>query len=147
MITLGDVAATEAFGQRIGTLLAIGDVVALSGPLGAGKTAMARGILAGLGYAGDVPSPTFGLIIPYDPPLTRVPIWHIDLYRINHADDLDELGLDDARRDAALVIEWPERMGARLSPDALKIAIAIHGDRRALTVTVPPSWTQRWSFP
>ena len=144
MIRLSDVGATEAFGRHLAGVIAPGDVIALSGPLGAGKTALTRGILSGLGFVGDVPSPTFGLVIPYDPPATRLSVWHVDLYRIDDPAELDELGLDDARAQAALVIEWPERMGAGLWSDALCLTIAIEGEGRSLTATVPPSWTQRW---
>ena len=140
-------AATEAAGHAIGERLRIGDVLALSGPMGAGKTCFARGVLGALGHRGDVPSPTFGIVIAYDPPDVRLPLWHIDLYRLESSDDIDELGLDDARRDSALVIEWPERLGARLWPNALRIALRVDGDARRLTANVPSSWKARWPFP
>ena len=127
-------------------MLQVGDVIALSGPLGAGKTCFTRGLIGALGFEGDVPSPTFGIVIPYTPPALRVPLWHVDLYRIDEPADLDELGLDEARQDAALIIEWPERMGAALWPDALRIDLTVDGNGRRLTVTVPPSWEARWPF-
>jgi tRNA threonylcarbamoyladenosine biosynthesis protein TsaE len=139
--------ATEAAGKALAVRVHFGDVVALSGPLGAGKTSFARGLISGLGFAGDVPSPSFGLVIPYAPPDVRVPVWHVDLYRIEAVDELDELGLDDARTDAVLIIEWPERMGSRLWNDALRISLAVDGTGRRLTATVPPSWEARWPFP
>lgn len=147
MMWLDDVRATEAVGRALAAQLKPGDVVALSGPLGAGKTSLARGLINALGFAGDVPSPSFGLVIPYAPPDVRMPVWHVDLYRLESAGDVDELGLDDARCDAALLIEWPQRMGPRLWNDALCIDLAVTGAGRCLTATVPPSWETRWPFP
>ena len=74
-----------------------GDVITLSGPLGAGKTSIARGLLAALGLAGEAPSPTFAIVQPYAPPETRLPVMHVDLYRIEDPDEIEELGLDEAR--------------------------------------------------
>ena len=78
-----------------------GDVITLSGPLGAGKTSIARGLLAALGLAGEAPSPTFAIVQPYAPPETRLPVMHVDLYRIEHPDEIEELGLDEARSGVA----------------------------------------------
>ena len=115
--------------------------------MGAGKTSLARGLIAALGFAGDVPSPSFGIVIPYGVPDVRLPIWHVDLYRIEAAHELAELGLDEAREDGALLIEWPERMGTALWSDALRLDLAVEGTGRRLTATVPPSWEARWPFP
>jgi tRNA threonylcarbamoyladenosine biosynthesis protein TsaE len=128
----------------VAAVIAPGDVVALSGPLGAGKTGFARGLIEGLGFEGEVPSPSFGLVIPYPRPEVRVPIWHIDLYRLDDVAEVYELGLDDAREDNALVIEWAERMGRGLWADALLIDLAVDGTGRRLTAQVPPSWKARW---
>jgi tRNA threonylcarbamoyladenosine biosynthesis protein TsaE len=141
---LADEIATENAGRMVATVLGVGDVVALSGPLGAGKTGFARGLIEGLGYDGEVPSPSFGLVIPYAAPNVRVPVWHIDLYRLDDVAEVDELGLDDAREDNALVIEWAERMGPGLWADALRIDLAVEGEGRRLTAQVPPSWKARW---
>ena len=143
---LADAEATEAAGALLGAVLAVGDVVALSGPLGAGKTCFTRGLIRAMGHSGDVPSPTFGIVIPYAPPEVLMPVWHVDLYRLDDAGHVDELGLDDARIDSALVIEWPERLGARLWRDALAIDLRVEGNGRCLTGTVPPSWEARWPF-
>ena len=143
---LADEAATEAAGAMLAGVLQVGDVIALSGPLGAGKTCFTRGLIGALGFEGDVPSPTFGIVIPYAPPALRVPLWHVDLYRIDQLADLDELGLDEARQDAALIIEWPERMGAALWHDSLRVELSVNGNGRRLTATVPPSWEARWPF-
>ena len=143
-LRLADAEATERAGAALAPLLRVGDVVALDGDLGAGKTTFARGLLEALGFAGEVPSPTFPIVIPYAPPDLRIPLWHVDLYRIDDAQELEELGLDEARGDSALLIEWPERMGALLWPDALKLYIEPDGDARRLTWRVPAAWEGRW---
>lgn len=145
-VRLADPAATEAFGAALAPRLRAGDAIALEGGLGAGKTTLARGILRGLGHQGDVASPTFPIVQVYEPPQVRIPLWHVDLYRIEDPSELDELGIDDARAEAALLIEWPERLG-RLWPDALKLHIAPDSaGGRVLTAQVPESWGDRW-FP
>jgi tRNA threonylcarbamoyladenosine biosynthesis protein TsaE len=141
--------ATEAVGAVLAEMLRAGDVVALSGDLGAGKTSLARGLLHALGFAGEVPSPTFPIVIPYAPPELELPLWHVDLYRIDDPAEIEELGLDEARADAALLIEWPERMGALLWRDALRLhlepATGPGGDdARRLTWHVPTAWEGRW---
>ena len=141
---LPDAEATAAVGRALAGVLRIGDAVALSGDLGAGKTTFARGLIGALGFAGEVPSPTFPIVIPYAPPELRIPVWHVDLYRIEDAQEIEELGLDEARADSALLIEWPERMGALLWPDALKLLIERDGDRRRLTWALPAAWEGRW---
>lgn len=137
--------ATAAAGASLAAVLRPGDVVALSGDLGAGKTTFARGLLHALGFEGEVPSPSFPIVIPYAPPDLRVPLWHVDLYRIDDPGELEELGLDEARADSALLIEWPERMERRLWPDALRLTIEPDGpDARRLTWTAPAPWEGRW---
>jgi tRNA threonylcarbamoyladenosine biosynthesis protein TsaE len=144
MIRLETAAATERLGRTLAPLLRPGDVVALFGTLGAGKTTLCRGILRGLGHDGDVASPTFPIVQAYAPPETRVALWHVDLYRIERAAEFEELGLDEAREAAALLIEWPERL-PDLWDDALRLTLAILPDgARALTATVPPAWEGRW---
>jgi tRNA threonylcarbamoyladenosine biosynthesis protein TsaE len=136
---------TLAFGAKLGAALRIGDVVALDGPLGAGKTLLTKGILTGLGHRGDVPSPSYPLVIPYHPPAVRMPLTHVDLYRIEDEQALRELALDDARADGALVIEWPDRLGDRAWPDMLALTLCVDDDgSRALTAVVPPAWGGRW---
>jgi tRNA threonylcarbamoyladenosine biosynthesis protein TsaE len=141
---LPDAAATESFGVRLAAVVRPGDVIALSGPLGAGKTSIARGLLAALGLADEAPSPTFAIVQPYEPPETRLPVMHVDLYRIEQVEELDELGLDEAREEWVLLIEWPERAPGHW-PDALALALdfAPDGGRR-LTATVPAAWEGRW---
>ena len=135
---------TEKFGAALGERLRPGDVVALFGTLGAGKTTLARGILRGLGHQGDVASPTFPIVQTYEPPATRLAAWHVDLYRIEQAAELEELGLDEAKQEGVLLIEWPDRLPA-LWPETLKLRLEIgEADRRALTAGVPPAWGSRW---
>ena len=136
---------TEAYGVRLAAALRPGDVIALFGTLGAGKTTLARGVLRGLGFGGDAASPTFPIVIAYDPPDTRLSLWHVDLYRIEEAYELEELALDEALQDGALLIEWPERLGTGLWPHALRLTIEAAGEGgRALTADVPPAWGERW---
>lgn len=144
MTVLADEAATDTFGRRLAARLAPGDVVLLSGDLGAGKTALARGILTGLGHAGEVPSPTFTLVQSYELPGVRLPVWHVDLYRLDDPNEVEELGLDEILADGALIIEWPERAGGRW-PEALHLTLADTGEgSRRLTARVPPAWEARW---
>jgi tRNA threonylcarbamoyladenosine biosynthesis protein TsaE len=138
--------ATEDFGRRLASLLRPGDVVALEGDLGAGKTTLARGILHGLGHEGEVASPTFPIVVPYEE--IEVPAWHVDLYRIESAAELEELALDEALLHAALLIEWPERLGDGLWPESLRLGLRRDGEgARALTAQVPTAWGTRWPPP
>ncbi len=144
LVALADPAATEAFGARLADLLAPGDVIALRGDLGMGKTSLARGLLAALGLVGEAPSPSFAIVQPYAPPDVRLPVLHVDLYRIDDPAEIDELGLDDALYDSALLVEWPERAGGRW-PDALVLTLAPAADGgRILTADVPAAWRRRW---
>ena len=110
-IDLPDMAATRGLARTIADALRPGDVVALTGDLGAGKTTLAREILFALGHQGDVPSPTFQIIEVYDPPGVRLPVVHADFYRLAHPAEVDEIGLDDYRQGAALLAEWPDHAG------------------------------------
>lgn len=139
---LRDERETAELGKRLAQCVRAGDVITLSGPLGAGKTALARGLLAGLGHEGEVPSPSFAIVQPYDD--LDPPVWHADLYRIEDPAELDELGLDSAA-DSILVVEWPERAGADVWPEALALALEFTPESyRILTAKVPPSWVGRW---
>ena len=132
-----------AFGRKLATALRPGDVVTLSGPLSAGKTTMVRGLLAGLGYRGEVPSPSFAIVQPYED--LDPPVWHVDLYRIDDPSDLKELGLDDVGAEGALLIEWPEHAGHGTWPRALALSLeALEDGARALTAEVPEAWEGRW---
>ena len=143
-IALPDAAATAAIGAALAQAVKAGDVIALAGPLGAGKTSLVRGLLAGLGFPGEVPSPSYPIVVTYDPPEVRLPVWHVDLYRIDDPSAIAELGLDDALADAVQAIEWAERMGATLPPDALHLTIDPDGAGRCLTWAAPAAWDGRW---
>jgi tRNA threonylcarbamoyladenosine biosynthesis protein TsaE len=144
-LTLPDAAATEALGRALGPLLREGDVVALFGDLGAGKTSLARGVLASLGLTEEAPSPTFAIVQPYAPPEVALPVAHVDLYRLDEPEDAAELGLDELLEDGALLVEWPERLGDRLWPQALRLTIEPDGSGgRRLTWEAPTAWEGRW---
>lgn len=141
---LANPAATEAFGARLAALVAPGDVITLSGPLGAGKTSIARGLLSALGLAGEAPSPSFAIVQPYEVPEVRIPVQHVDLYRIDDPEEIAELGLDEAAGDSVLLVEWPERAPGWW-PDALALTLEMLPDgSRRLTASVPPGWKARW---
>ncbi|NUT01798.1 MAG: tRNA (adenosine(37)-N6)-threonylcarbamoyltransferase complex ATPase subunit type 1 TsaE [Sphingomonas sp.] len=139
---LADELATERLGAAIAKHLRAGDVVTLSGPLGVGKTALARGILGALGHEGEVPSPSFAIVQPYDE--LDPPVWHVDLYRVDDVGELGELGLESAA-EGILLVEWPEKAGFRAWPQALGLTLEFaEGGARRLTAKVPASWQSRW---
>ena len=139
---LEDEVATERLGSKLAALIRPGDVVTLSGPLGVGKTALTGSLLRGLGHDGDVPSPSFAIVQPYEE--IDPPVWHVDLFRIEDVDELDELGLDSAA-DSVLIVEWPERAGNGAWPDALRLTLEfMQGTARRLTAVVPAAWQERW---
>jgi len=139
---LSDEQATLDFGRRVAALLRPGDVIALSGPLGVGKTALARGVLEALGHSGEVPSPSFAIVQPYED--LAPPVWHVDLFRIDDPSELGELGLE-AADEGVLLVEWPERAGSFLWPQALGLTLDFaEGGARRLTAEVPASWQGRW---
>ena len=141
MFALPDVAATAALGEKIAAVLRAGDVVALSGGLGAGKTTLARAIIAALGYQGEVPSPSFAIIETYDPPLLRLPLVHADFYRLDDPAELAELGLEHYREGAALLAEWPEHAGGFGNEPAC-LSIRLEGAETGRVAIVEPG--QEW---
>ncbi|MEO0057568.1 MAG: tRNA ((37)-N6)-threonylcarbamoyltransferase complex ATPase subunit type 1 TsaE [Pseudomonadota bacterium] len=127
--SLPDLTAMAAYGAAIAARLRTGDVVALTGGLGAGKTTLARAILAALGHDGEVPSPTFTIIETYASPPLRLPVVHADFYRLEHPSELAEIGLDDYREGAALLAEWPDHAGGfGHEPGCLAIALEPLGE-------------------
>jgi tRNA threonylcarbamoyladenosine biosynthesis protein TsaE len=127
MMELGDEAATVALARRIAAVARAGDVIALAGDLGTGKTRFARAFVdAAAGDGEEVPSPTFTLVQTYDSPAG--PIWHFDLYRLARPEEAYELGIEEALADGIVLIEWPERLGDLLPAERLDIALA-YGDR------------------
>ena len=135
ILTAATAAETQAIAERLGRLLAPGDVLALVGPLGAGKTTFVQGLARGLDVPPDrhVASPTFALVNEHP---GRVPLVHADLYRIEDARELAELGLTDAFDRAAVAIEWLDRFPDAAPADRLEITLAFaDGDARTLTLT------------
>lgn len=140
---LPDLAAMDRLGARIAERLRTGDVVALSGTLGSGKTTLSRAIIAACGHRGEVPSPTFTIVETYrhcTPSLV-----HADFYRLEHPDEAGELGLSDYRDGAALIAEWPERVGGFADePGCLSIALEARGTGRQAIVEPGAAWLGRW---
>ncbi|PHQ72338.1 MAG: tRNA (adenosine(37)-N6)-threonylcarbamoyltransferase complex ATPase subunit type 1 TsaE [Sneathiella sp.] len=115
---------TIALAGKFAPSLRRGDIVALTGTLGAGKTAFARAVIQALADdASDVPSPTYNLLLTYDCPARGFTIYHYDLYRLERADEVLELDIDEAFDDGVSLIEWPDRMGRYLPADHLEIRI------------------------
>lgn len=143
IVDLPDLDAMERFGQRLATRLQRGDVVALSGGLGTGKTTLSRAILHALGHEGEVPSPTFTIIESYDH--LSPPIVHADFYRLEHPSEALQLGLDDYREDAVLIAEWPGNAGGFANePECLQITLETAGNGRRAIVESGSAWQGRW---
>jgi tRNA threonylcarbamoyladenosine biosynthesis protein TsaE len=123
-LDLPDADATARLGAQIAGLLRLGEAVCLYGPLGAGKSTLARALIRALTRPDeDVPSPTFTLVQIYDGP--EFPLAHFDLYRLTSAAEAYEIGLEEALETGAAVIEWPERLGGDLPPARLDVELAI----------------------
>jgi tRNA threonylcarbamoyladenosine biosynthesis protein TsaE len=147
-IELADLDAMDRFGRAIAAQLRPGDVVALSGWLGMGKTTLARAIIAALGHTGDVPSPSFTIIETYDPPAVKLPLVHADFYRLEDPSEIQELGLDDYRLGAVLLAEWPEHAGGfAQEPGCLAIHLETAGEGRIAIVEPGPDWLGRMPCP
>jgi tRNA threonylcarbamoyladenosine biosynthesis protein TsaE len=142
MLTLASEHDTAALGAALAAQAKRGDVIALVGPLGAGKTTLARGFIQHLcGADEEVVSPTFTLVQTYDTPETTV--WHFDLYRLNDPEEALELGFEEALSAGISLIEWPERLGAYLPPSCLTVALSAAGDARQATLSGGAGWTAR----
>jgi tRNA threonylcarbamoyladenosine biosynthesis protein TsaE len=139
-------AAMEALGAAIGARLQPGDAVCLRGPLGTGKSTLARGLIRSLTKPDEeVPSPTFTLVQLYF--AAAFPLAHFDLYRLRSGEEAYELGLDEALDGGAALIEWPERLGDAPPPDRLDIVISLTGGcGRHVHVTGEGSWKERAPF-
>ncbi len=144
-IALADADATTSLGAAIAPLLAPGEAVLLYGPLGMGKSTLARGLIRALTTPDeDVPSPTFTLVQFYE---TAPPVAHFDLYRLTRPEEAFEIGLDEALDEGAAIIEWPERLGddpaAVLGPDILTIVLAEDDEGRVATVSGSGVWKMK----
>jgi len=141
-IFLADEAATTALGAALAAEIRAGEAICLNGPLGAGKSTLARALVRALTRPDEeVPSPTFTLIQTYDGP--DFAISHFDLYRLSDPDEAYEIGLDEALEDGVAIIEWPERLEGRLPADQLDIDITLEGDARRARLTPCGSWKER----
>lgn len=125
-ITTQSPKASARLGQALAVHLKPGHVVLLSGPIGAGKSHIARAILRDLGVSEDIPSPTFTLVQTYH--VEALEIWHADLYRLSHVDEVAELGLLDAFETSVVLIEWPDLLVNELPKAALSISISLGSD-------------------
>ncbi len=127
---LADETALAALAAKVAASARAGDLIALRGPLGVGKTTFARAFIRAFGGTEDVPSPTFTLVQTYD--LAPCAVWHYDVYRLDHEDELWELGIEDALAEGIVLMEWPERVEALLPEARLDIELAFaDGGRRA----------------
>jgi tRNA threonylcarbamoyladenosine biosynthesis protein TsaE len=139
---LPDEAATARLGAAIAHRLRPGEAICLTGPLGAGKSTLARALIRALTTpAEDVPSPTFTLVQFYEGAGLKVA--HFDLYRLSDPDEAYEIGLDEALDEGAAVIEWPQRLEGRLPPDRLDIEITLDGNGRRARLTPQGAWEGR----
>ena len=137
---LPDDAATTKLGATLARLVEAGDTLLLAGPIGAGKTHLARALIqARLGRAEDVPSPSFTLVQTYW--ADGVDIWHADLYRLSHPDQVMELGLEDAFPSAICLVEWPDRLGRITPQNAVNITLSNHGAGRHAALQAPAQST------
>lgn len=121
-----------SFGAKVMSQLSAGQVICLTGDLGAGKTTLARGMIQSVLGAIDVPSPTYTLVQTYECP--DFELWHCDMYRLEKPEDGYELGLIDAFDEAVCLVEWPDKLGSLIPEDALHIDIAFEGEGRKLTL-------------
>ncbi len=140
--TLHTASMTEALGAAVGRALRAGEAILLWGPLGAGKTTLARGLIRALTHPDEeAPSPTFTLVQTYDGPAFAIA--HLDLYRLSGPEETRELGLDEALEEGAAVIEWPERLEGRLPPDRLDIRLRMVGEGRMAELERHGRWKDR----
>lgn len=144
MIRFASEPAMLDWAAQLAGKLRTGDSIGLSGPLGAGKTSIARAIIRALGYDGEVASPSFAIVHGYDPPEVRLPLLHCDFYRLEDPSEAEELGLDDQRGAAVLIAEWPEMAGGLSGPDHLGITIAVDDQEvRSITLNIGQTWKER----
>ena len=143
LVDLPDEAATAALAARVAAFAEIGDVIALKGDLGSGKTSFARAFIRARGGDEEVPSPTFTLVQVYE--LARGAVWHFDLYRLRSAEEAWELGIEDAFSEGISLIEWPERLGPLLPQRHLEITFLFcdRPDARCAVIAAGEGWQER----
>ncbi|MGB0902837.1 tRNA (adenosine(37)-N6)-threonylcarbamoyltransferase complex ATPase subunit type 1 TsaE [Halocynthiibacter sp.] len=135
---------TADFARTLAAQLQSGDCILLEGPVGAGKSFFARAAIQSLlAEPEDIPSPTFTLVQTYEGPVGE--IWHSDLYRLSHPDEVEELGLVDAMNDAVCFIEWPDRLGSYMPQGALMLRFETGSDIGTRNLHVS-STSERWKF-
>lgn len=136
-------AHTAALAARLARRLGPGDALLLSGPVGAGKSAFARALIRARlrDPEAEVPSPTFTLVQTYGEGAEA--LWHADLYRLSHPDEVAEIGLLAALEEAVCLVEWPDRLGPLLPAGALRLHLELEGEGRRATFTGPPAWAPR----
>lgn len=144
-----DEAALTRLGQRLAMVLVSGDLVRLEGPLGSGKTTLARSLIRAVSTPDEeVPSPTFALVQHYD--TQKGNLWHLDLYRLAQADDVWELGFEEMLEDGICLVEWPEKAEHAMPSDALRVVLAHQcddagvGTGREVTFSVASAYSDRW---
>lgn len=139
---LDDEAATQRLGAALAKALQPGEAICLTGPLGAGKSTLARALIRARTTPNeDVPSPTFTLVQFYEG--EGLPIAHFDLYRLSDPDEAYEIGLDEALDEGAAIVEWPQRLEGRLPPHRLDIEIALDGEARRVRLIPHGAWEGR----
>ena len=148
-INLPTLDATKDLAARIAKCLRVGDIVALKGPLGAGKTTLARYVIQGLGWMeSEIPSPTFTLAQEYD--FSKFTLWHFDMYRLEAPEDAFEIGVEEAFATGVSLIEWPERLGGYLPLQRLDVTLSFRNDAgrddegaRQVELSVESAWADR----
>ena len=132
LVTLANEAETMALGAKLIAQLSVGQIVCLTGGLGAGKTTLVRGMIQSVLGPIDVPSPTYTLVQTYEMP--DFELWHCDMYRLERPDDGYELGLMDAFEETVCLIEWPDKLGTLIPENTLGIDIRFEGDGRKVSL-------------
>ena len=142
MLELTDLSATQRFAHTLAPLMQQGDVIALKGAIGVGKTAFVRALIQALGGKEEVPSPTFTLVQTYD--LDRLKVWHFDLFRLRYPIDVYELGIEEAMTEGLSLIEWPENINPYTIHQGMEITFLFDiGETRKVTITPHGNWRDR----
>ncbi|APG62766.1 tRNA (adenosine(37)-N6)-threonylcarbamoyltransferase complex ATPase subunit type 1 TsaE [Sphingorhabdus lutea] len=157
-LNIANISEMQQFGVKIASLIRVGDVIALNGNLGAGKTTFAQSIIAALGYQHDISSPSYSIVHYYEPPELRLPLAHADFYRLNDAMEIEELGIFDMLNDGAAIIEWAGDYVEHNMAQYIEINIEKIDDSendlsqndndvspRKLKINLGSDWVNRWT--